>query len=156
MSIIKLHTEINAPIERCFLLSLSVDLHKASVSGTKEKAIAGVTKGLMQLNDTVTWEANHFGLKLHMTSKITSYQKPNYFVSEMVKGPFKKLYHQHSFSEVNGKTVMTDIFEFNAPFGIIGTLTERLFLTQYMKCFLVLRNKYIKKIAESEDWKQFL
>lgn len=156
MAIIKLQTEINAPIERCFLLSLSVDLHKSSVSQTKEKAIAGVTHGLMTLNDSVTWQANHFGLKLNMTSKIAAYQKPTYFISEMVKGPFKKLHHQHLFSESNGKTIMTDIFDLEAPIGILGKLAERLFLLSYMKRFLVIRNEYIKKVAESDEWKQFL
>lgn len=156
MATINLHTEINAPIERCFLLSLSVDLHKASVSQTKEKAIAGVTSGTMKLNDTVTWEANHFGFKLQMTSKISAYKEPTYFISEMLKGPFQKLHHQHLFRELEGKTIMTDVFELKAPFGIFGRLAEKLFLVNYMKRFLVLRNEYIRKIAETKDWKHFL
>src|ERR1044072_9275932 len=90
MPVIQLRTVIHAPIERCFLLSLSVDLHKASVSQTHETAIAGVTSGIMKLHDSVTWQARHFGLNLKMTSHIPAYQKPGFFVSEMVKGPFKK------------------------------------------------------------------
>lgn len=88
MPVITLSTTINAPIERCFLLSLSVDLHKASVAQTNETAVAGITKGIMKLNDTVTWRANHFGFNLNMTSHIPVYEKPAYFVSEMVKRPF--------------------------------------------------------------------
>ena|ERR1700741_1889266 len=156
MPVITLHTIINAPIERCFLLSLSVDLHKASVYQTKEKAIAGITSGIMQPGDTVTWEANHFGMKLQMTSKVSAYNKPTYFISEMIKGPFKKLHHQHLFREENGKTVMTDIFELKAPFGILGRIAETLFLTHYMQRFLMLRNEYIRNVAESHDWKLFI
>ena len=84
MAKIILHTKINAPAERCFLLSLSVDLHKGSTAQTNEKAIAGVTSGLMKLNDTVTWEAKHLGVVQHFTTKITTYQKPNFFVSESI------------------------------------------------------------------------
>ena len=155
MSIIKLHTKINAPIERCFLLSLSVDLHKSSTAQTKEKAIAGVTSGLMQLNDTVTWEAKHFGMILHMTTKVSAYQKPSYFVSEMQSGPFKKLHHRHIFKIENGITEMTDIFELQAPLGIFGKLAEFLFLKKYMKKFLVIRNEFIKEVAEGEEWRKY-
>jgi len=156
MATITLHTIINAPIETCFLLSLSVDLHTASVSETKERAISGVTKGLMRLNDTVTWEAKHLGFIFHMTTKIPVYEKPTKFVSEMVNGPFKKIYHQHLFTENSGKTIMTDIFELEAPFGIFGKLAERVFLLNYMKRFLIIRNEFIKTTAETDQWKRYL
>jgi hypothetical protein len=59
-----LETRIAAPAERCFLLSLSVDLHKASTEQTSEEAIAGVTSGIMGPGEDVTWRARHFGLML--------------------------------------------------------------------------------------------
>ncbi len=90
MSVIKLVTTINAPAERCFLLSLWVDLHTNSTSHTGEKAIAGVTKGIMKLNDTVTWQAKHFGITQQLTTLICKYQKPTYFVDEMQKALSKK------------------------------------------------------------------
>lgn len=156
MPIIKLKTIIQAPIERCFLLSLSVDLHQLSTQQTNERAISGVTSGLMKLNDVVTWRAKHFGVYQNLTSKITAYEAPNYFVSEMVKGAFKQLHHQHLF-EWNGKeTIMTDLFAFKAPFGIIGDLFSKLILTNYMKGFLIKRNAMIKEVAESSKWKSLL
>jgi ligand-binding SRPBCC domain-containing protein len=156
MPVIKLTTVINAPIERCFLLSLSVDLHKASVAQTNETAIAGISSGIMTLHDTVTWQARHFGFNLRMTSHIPVYQKPAYFVSEMQKGPFKKLHHQHRFTEADGHTVMTDVFELQAPLGILGRLAERLFLVAYMNRFLLMRNRYLKQVAEGDGWKTYL
>lgn len=156
MAVIELHTPINAPIERCFLLSLSVDLHTESVAHSQETAIAGTTKGLMTLNDTVTWRAKHFGFNLKMTSHIPVYEKPTYFVSEMIKGPFQKLRHQHHFKETNGQTIMTDLFELEAPLGVLGKLAEKWFLVAYMKKFLLIRNAYIKSIAEGTNWSKYL
>lgn len=156
MPVITLHTEINAPVERCFLLSLSVDLHKQSAFQTQEDAIAGVTHGLMKLHDSVTWQASHFGLRFKMTSRIAVYEEPVYFVSEMVKGPFKKLYHQHLFSEKEGKTIMTDVFDLQAPLGILGKLAEKWFLLKHMERFLKQRNQVIKQTAESDQWKGYL
>ncbi len=42
MQLILLETRIAAPPDRCFLLSLNIDLHKESTAQTSERAIAGV------------------------------------------------------------------------------------------------------------------
>lgn len=156
MPTIELKTKINAPIERCFLLSLSVDLHQLSTAETNKRAISGVTTGLMKLNDVVTWRAKHFGIYQNMTSKISAYDAPKYFVSEMVKGAFKKLHHQHLFEWTGTETIMTDIFVFKAPFGIFGELFSKVILTNYMKGFLIKRNNTIKEVAETSKWKSIL
>lgn len=156
MTDIELHTHIHAPIERCFLLSLSVDLHQLSTKETNERAIAGVTTGLMKLNDVVTWRAKHFGIYQNLTSRISAYEMPNYFVSEMVEGAFKKLLHQHIFEWKNGETLMTDKFSFQAPFGILGDWFSKLVLKNYMEGFLIKRNTLIKEVAEGNDWRQLL
>jgi hypothetical protein len=54
---IRLETVIAAPAGDCFHLSLSVDAHTASMSRSGERAIGGVTSGVMKLGDTVTWRA---------------------------------------------------------------------------------------------------
>ena len=63
MPLIELQTEINSTIEICFDLSRSIDLHKISTAKTNETATDGVTKGLINLNQFVTWQARHFGVK---------------------------------------------------------------------------------------------
>jgi hypothetical protein len=69
MPTIELETYIEAPIERCFDLALSVDLHRHSVTHTQERPIAGVMSGVMRLGDTVTWEAVHFSVKQRLTTR---------------------------------------------------------------------------------------
>ena len=66
---IELTTIIDAPIERCFDLARSIDLHKLSTAGTDEEAIAGVMSGLIGKNEQVTWKAKHFGITQKLTSK---------------------------------------------------------------------------------------
>lgn len=153
MPIINLQTEINAHIQRCFDLSRSIDLHIITTKKTREKAIAGKTTGLIQLNDTVTWEAKHFGIRQQLTSRISQYRSPEVFVDEMVKGAFKRIYHEHWFKEMDGKTTMTDIFDYTAPMGILGKFAGKLFLSNYMRGFLLKRNQIIKEFAETDKWK---
>ena len=118
--------------------------------------MAGVTRGIMGLNDTVTWEAKHFGIRQKLTTRISAYNAPGYFVSEMEKGVFKKIHHQHIFHQGNDGTVMTDIFVFEAPLGVLGRVADKLFLRKYMKKFLLKRNETIKAIAESGEWLNYL
>ena len=63
---IELETRINAPIERVFDLSRSIDAHLDSTSSTGERAIAGTTTGLIGLGETVTWSAVHFLSLIHI------------------------------------------------------------------------------------------
>lgn len=155
---IKIHltTVINAPIERVFDLSRSINLHKISVAHTEEKVIAGVTTGLVKENDTVTWQAKHLFKIRQFTSKITAMKIPEYFTDEMTKGDFKSFFHQHHFKIIDNGTIMIDIVEFESPYGIFGKLFNSLYLENYMKKLLLQRNAVIKMYAESNKWKVIL
>lgn len=156
MPIIKLETMINAPIERVFDLARSIDLHADSMSHTNEKAVDGVTKGLINVGETVTWEATHFGIRQRLTSKITICERPTKFGDTMVSGAFKRFDHDHFFEEIDGKTLMKDVFDYDSPLGFLGSVADFLFLENYMKNLLINRNEMIKRIAESDEWKKFL
>ena len=161
MPTILLVTEINAPVERCFDLSRSIDLHTLSTSRTGEKAVAGGTppgrtRGLINLGETVTWRARHFGIRQTLTSRITEYRRPTYFCDEMVNGAFRSIRHEHHFTEEGNTALMTDVFRFESPLGWLGRLFNYLVLTCYMKRFLLARNRMIKEFAESNQWKEIL
>jgi ligand-binding SRPBCC domain-containing protein len=143
-----LKTLINAPIGRCFDLARSIDLHLQSMKSSEEKAIAGKNSGLINLDESVTWSARHFGVPFEMTNKISAMEYPTFFIDEMIKGPFKKLNHQHQFKTIDAQTEMTDVFEFQAPFGLLGRLVEKIFLKKYMLKLIEKRNEVIKFQAE--------
>ena len=151
MPAIILQTHINAPIQKVFDLARSIDLHMQSTKQTGEKAIAGRITGLIELGETVTWRAKHFGIRQNLTSKITEYKYPDYFVDEMLNGAFKSIRHEHQFSWVDNHTVMKDIFVFESPLGILGRLFNWLVLKRYMTSLLVERNRVIKETAEKTN-----
>ena len=153
---IELRTEIKADKQIVFDLSRSIDLHKISTEHTKETAIAGKISGLIGLNESVTWRAKHFGIYQNLTSKITEFNRPSYFADEMVKGAFRRFKHEHHFSDLNGGTLMTDIFDYQSPLGILGLLADKIFLKKYMIDLLKERNRIVKEFAESDKWKQLL
>jgi hypothetical protein len=61
MPLIELTTVVRAPRERVFDLARSIEAHQHTTSGTWERAVAGVTHGLIGVGDEVTWETWHFG-----------------------------------------------------------------------------------------------
>ncbi|OCA92937.1 SRPBCC family protein [Pseudobacillus wudalianchiensis] len=140
---------IKAPIELCFDLARNVEIHTKTTEKTKERAIDGVTKGLLEEGDTVTWEAIHFGVKQRLTAKVICMEKPDQFVDVMVKGAFHSFVHTHQFIEEGAGTIMTDEFDYKSPFGLLGSLADKLFLEKYMRRFIISRARELKKIAES-------
>ncbi|MFZ0161662.1 MAG: SRPBCC family protein, partial [Kineosporiaceae bacterium] len=106
----RLETRIEAPLAACFDLSLSVDAHTASMIGSGERAISGVTTGTMGLGDAVTWRARHFGVPFTMTSVITAHDFPHRFVDEQAHGPFAFWWHEHTFTALDPDvTLMVDV-----------------------------------------------
>lgn len=157
MPTITIETLIEAPIERVFDLARSIDLHRLSTKETHEEAIAGKTSGLIGPGETVTWRAKHFGFYQNLSVIVTAFERPYLFTDRMLKGAFAFMEHRHQFEPVtDGHTLMRDIFTFKAPLGILGRFAETLFLTNYMKKFLVHKNKILKQVAENEEWKEIL
>ena len=156
MPTIHLTTVIHAPLERVFDLSRSITLHKRSMEHTKEVAVKGRTSGLIQYNETVTWQAKHLGKVREMTTKITAMQPWQYFCDEMTDGPFLAFRHEHHFKEIGNGTVAIDVLDFAIPYGKLGEWFNRLYLLRYLNKLLRIRNQTIKDFAESEKWRVVL
>lgn len=153
---IELTTTIRAPIQRCFDLARSIDLHMASTDFTGERAIAGITAGLIGLGQEVTWSGRHFGFRITHTSRITAFESPTYFQDTMVCGMFTRFCHDHRFRTRENETVMEDMMEFEAPLGPLGKVVEKLVLARHMQRLLERRNQCIQQTAEGENWKAYL
>jgi ligand-binding SRPBCC domain-containing protein len=156
MPTIHLTTFIAAPTERVFDLCRSIDLHRKSMAHTNEEAVAGTTSGLIGLEETVTWKAKHLLKTRVLKSKIVAMNRPLSFTDEMVNGDFKTLRHEHHFKRIDNGTLLIDLFSFDAPFGGLGRMVNKLFLTRYLRKLLEHRNQVIKEYAESEKWKFIL
>ncbi|MDQ6927104.1 MAG: SRPBCC family protein [Actinomycetota bacterium] len=138
-------TDIGAPVETCFDLARSIDLHLESMVASKERAVAGVTSGLIGAGEEVSWEARHFGVSWHMTSRIADYERPSRFVDQMVRGPFVSFRHEHRFEVHGARTRMTDVVEFQMPVGFVMNLPTKL----YLRRLLSIRNDVIRAKAEA-------
>lgn len=72
----------------------------------------------------------------------------------MVNGAFRHFRHEHLFETDNSGTLMTDIFEYSVPYGIVGRAFDKLVLKRYMTRLLIQRNAVIKAYAETDQASQ--
>ncbi|MGV2620418.1 UNVERIFIED_CONTAM: SRPBCC family protein [Halobacillus marinus] len=142
------HQYIHAPVEICFNMARNVDVHTETTKKSRESAISGVTSGIMGLGDQVTWRAKHLGVWQSLTAQITELNEPWNFTDQMLEGAFHSFTHTHRFQNTqSGGTIMTDVFEYEAPFGWIGKLADVLFLKRYMQRLLMERAEALAEIA---------
>jgi ligand-binding SRPBCC domain-containing protein len=156
MPTIHLTTFIAAPAQVVFDLSRHIGLHKESMASHKEEAVAGTRFGLIEKDETVTWQAKHLFKKRLMRVKITEMIKPQVLTDEQLDGDFKMMKHEHHFKPCENGTILIDLFHFESPYGVFGEWFNSLYLTKYMRRLLEKRNKTIKEYAESDKWKKLL
>jgi ligand-binding SRPBCC domain-containing protein len=156
METIRLMTWIDAPVERCFKLSLGIDLHVASTAATKEEAVEGVTTGLIAEGQTVTFTGRHFGLRRRHTSRIDRWRPYTYFRDVMIDGSFRRFEHEHYFAAMDDGTRMRDEIRFSVPWGVLGRWATKMFVRRHLTALLIRRNEAIKRVAESDEWHLYL
>jgi ligand-binding SRPBCC domain-containing protein len=156
MPTIHLTTFIAAPYNVVFDLSRHIGLHKESMSEYKEEAVAGIRFGLIEKDETVTWKARHLFKERLMRVRITELKRGEMFIDEQMQGDFKMMKHEHYFKPCDNGTIMIDLLHFEIPYGMLGRWFNALYLNNYMKKLLELRNKTIRDYAESNKWRKLL
>jgi ligand-binding SRPBCC domain-containing protein len=153
MFLVKDSIQIDAPLDRCFLLSTSVDL----VAGTIGlKPVRGKTSGLISGGERVQWRGWKFGLPQRHETLITQYNRPAFFQDSMANGRFRTFEHDHEFIELDGRTLLKDVVRFSMPFGAMGRLVGRYILVPHIRGLMQRRFALLKQVAESEEWRQYV
>ena len=150
MVTIRVETTISAPIEKCFDLARSMSAHTKTTGKSRETVVSQHDHDLLELNEEVTFEATHLGVRQRLTAKVTQFDYPNSFTDEMTKGTFRSLKHQHIFETVpGGKVKMIDEMTFESPLPPFGRFFDLIFMRGYMERFARARGLALKELAES-------
>jgi ligand-binding SRPBCC domain-containing protein len=145
---------INAPIERCFLLSTNIELVGRTY---RMKPIEGKLTGLLVAEDRLVWAGWKFGFPQMHESYVTKYEPPAFFQDTMGRGRFKRYQHDHYFYEMNDRTVLNDKIRFTMPLGFVGHLVGKFVLVPYLSKRLRRRLALLKRVAENrKEWQKYL
>ena len=150
---------VQAPIDRCFQLSCSLELVHQELGMT---AVGEKKTGLVTGNDIVRWECWQLGLKHFHVSHISGFDRPVFLQDTMLDGRFKTFQHDHHFREVSAKapestwTQLEDELRFSLPFGVVGRMVAQQIMVPHIRKLLRSRFERIRRIAEGNDWQQYL
>jgi len=150
MPTIVIETRIAAPIEVVFDLARDVAAHALQSAFTGERVVEpGRTSGLLELDDLLTFEGRHLGVRQRVTVRITEMQPPRRFVDEGVRGALRELHHVHEFLRDGDATVMRDVITWRSPLGFLGRIADTLFVTRHMRWFVSKKQQHLKQMAEN-------
>ena len=145
---------VHAPLERCFLLSTSVELVRRELHMTPR---AGRTAGLVTGGDNVLWKGWQLGLPQFHHSLIEAYRPCTFFRDRMIAGRFRAFEHDHAFDlQEDGSVRMHDEVRFTMRWGILGDLIGAYVLAPHIRRLLRRRFALLKGIVESEEWRMYL
>jgi len=86
------------------------------------------------------------GIKINWMTEIIHVKEGEYFVDEQRFGPYALWHHQHHFKEVKGGVIMNDILNYAIPYGLIGRLSNTVFVEKQIKEIFDYREKAIKEL----------
>jgi len=144
---------VQAPIERCFLLSTSIDLVAQTLA---MRPVRGKRSGLIVNGDRIVWRGFKFGFPAFHETLITGYQRPTFFQDTMAHGYFSHFQHDHHFHFIDGHTTMWDIVRFGFPLGPVGRQIGRRIVIPHIQQLLQQRHLMLKRLAEGDDWQRYL
>jgi ligand-binding SRPBCC domain-containing protein len=90
------------------------------------------------------------GIRIPCSSEITQVKLGEYFIDNMLEGPFKIWHHQHFFKAVEGGTEIIDIVNYQLPFGPLGKLFHPLIVKQRVTGIFEYRKLSIKELFSSK------
>jgi ligand-binding SRPBCC domain-containing protein len=100
----------------------------------------------ISVGSELTFKVQAFGQVQTLTHRVLTVESPGLIVEEMVKGPFKKWHHRHTFVAAGQGVEVRDEIEFDPPGGVIGVfLTAAKILDQLEDGFLH-RHAQLKKL----------
>jgi ligand-binding SRPBCC domain-containing protein len=146
---LELITHLSAPPAACFDASRDIDLHVRGFMESRERAIAGVTTGLIGAGQEVVWEGIHFGFRLRHHSLIAIFEPPRYFQDIMLRGVFRSYCHDHYFEPEGDGTRMRDVVAWVSPLGPLGLAADRLFVHRYLEHLIRVRASVIREAVET-------
>jgi len=94
----------------------------------------------------IDYQVRVLGIRSHWRSLISEYDPPHAFRDVQVIGPYRLWDHRHRFWRENGGTAIEDFVVYEAPFGPIGALMNRLVIERQLRDIFDYRQRRIKEL----------
>jgi ligand-binding SRPBCC domain-containing protein len=144
---------IAAPIERCFLLSTSIEVVAKTLA---MRPVRGKLGGMILAGDRLVWRGWKFGLPQMHETLITGFDPPKFFQDTMGRGRFAAFQHDHRFTETEAGTLLEDELRFSMPLGWAGEMVGAALMVPHIRGLLRRRFALLKGLAEGDGWREYV
>jgi ligand-binding SRPBCC domain-containing protein len=86
------------------------------------------------------------GIKLTWVTEITHVKEKEFFVDEQRVGPYSMWHHQHKIEPIENGVLMSDIVTYKPPFGILGQVSNQLFIKSQLERIFNFRETALENI----------
>lgn len=97
----------------------------------------------MQVGTRIEYHLRLVGVPIQWTTRIEDYAPPHRFVDSQLCGPYQHWVHLHTFSADADGTLMRDVVDYDIPYGMIGTLAQKLFVARMLERIFDYRREAI-------------
>lgn len=86
------------------------------------------------------------GIPIRWRTLIATWDPPNKFTDEQLKGPYKRWHHTHTFTEEDGGTRCDDLVEYAPPGGPLAPLINKLVVQKDVEKIFAHRAKILEDL----------
>ncbi len=85
-------------------------------------------------------------LPMHWRTLITNHEPPHRFVDEQLVGPYSFWHHTHTFTAVDGGTLIGDHVRYVLPLGTFGRLAHKLVVRRQLETIFAYRKQIVSEM----------
>jgi ligand-binding SRPBCC domain-containing protein len=85
-------------------------------------------------------------LPMQWRTLITNHEPPHRFVDEQLVGPYSFWHHTHTFTTVEGGTLIGDHVRYVLPLGPLGRLAHKLIVRRQLETIFAYRKQIVSEI----------
>jgi len=144
--VLEYKTSINKPLDEVFaFFSKAENLNKLTPSELQFEILTpspiAMKKGAM-----IEYKIKLSGIPFKWKTEICEWNPPYKFADQQLKGPYTKWYHEHIFTEEEGKTIMIDRITYLSKGWIMAPLLHALFVDKRVKEIFTYREKVLNDL----------
>src|SRR5579875_731384 len=104
-----------------------------------------VTTPQIEAGTEVAYRLKVHGVPMRWRSLIEEFDPGNRFVDLQLQGPYAHWRHQHQFLDCDGGTLVRDTVHYALPFGPLGRIAHRFFVSRDLDRIFAYRQEALKR-----------
>ena len=102
---------------------------------------------VMEAGTLIEYRLKLHGVPIRWLTRIEVWEPPNRFVDVQVRGPYTAWHHTHTFEPDPDGTLMRDTVRYALPFGPLGEIARRAFVTRDLARIFDFRQEAVRTLA---------